>query len=1627
LSCSNNNLSRLNLKNGNNTLFTTLSFSTNYYLSCIAVDDVAYANTNWADKKNANALFTLYECSTVTQIPDTQFEDKLIALGIDTDGKNQLVLNSSIATLSVLDVSDSSIADLTGIQGFTALTTLNASNNLLKSIDLSQNSSLTTLDCLNNTSLTCIQVTDIAAATNNWSITKDAAANLSLDCKVYTLIPDTNFETKLIALKFDDVADGRVLTSKINNLKSLDVSNSSIADLTGIHDFTSLTTLRCNSNKLTSLDVSKNTALKSLSCNSNSLTSLDVSKNTALTNLSFSNNKISTIDVSNALSLTGLDCGQNNLKSLDVSKNTALTSLDCWSNDITSLDLSKNPALTRLSCRYNKLTLINLKNGKNTLLTDVSFPYNKDLSCVVVDDVDYAKANWDNQAEVYPLFSPYDCSIVTTIPNALFEDKLIALGIDTDGKNGIVLNSSIETVTTLDVSNSSLTDMKGLEGFTALTTLNASNNLLSSINLSKTTAFTNLDCSNNAELTCIQVADIAYATENWTVKKDALANFSLDCNGYTLIPDANFEKELIESEIDDVADGKVLTSNISKLKTLYISYGRINDFTGIQDFKALTSLTCNGSDATSLDLSKNTALTTLRFNIGKLTSLDLSKNTALISVDCSRNQITSLNVTENTALTSLNCSDNKLTELDVTKNIALSNLNCSANQLKALDVNINTKLYSLDCKNNRIENLDVSKNIALRTLYANSNKISNLNLKNGKNTELSYLNFSDNPTLSCIAVDDIDYANTNWADKKETYSYFTIYDCSTTTKIPDPVFEDKLIALGIDTDGKNGHVLNSSIETLTTLDVSNSSITDVRGLEGFKALQTLNVSNNSLSDLDLSKNNAITTLKCSINTSLTCIMVADIAVAKNNWTTTKDSTAEFSLDCRGYTLIPDTNFEAKLIALEIDDTADGKVLTSNINTLNTLDVSNSSITDLTGIQDFTALINLTCSYNQLTSLDVSKNTQLKSVYSINNKLTSLDVSKNTQLETLHVNNNTLTKLDLGEGLINLYCQDNQLSGLDVSKSTLLEYFYCEKNQITTLDVSKNAELFIFYCNDNKLTSLNLKNGNNTNFFIYSFRENPTLTCIMVDDVAYANSNWRSSKDATAIFTTYDCSTVTGIPDAKFEDKLIALGIDTDGKNELVFNSSIQTVTTLDVSNSSITKLTGIQGFTALTNLDCNTNQLTALDVSKNIALTFLACNENQLELLDITGNTSLTELNVSSNKLTALDISKNVALTNLIADTNKLTDLDITKNVSLSKLNLSSNQLTDLNVSKNTSLTLLDFTTNKVKSIDLTKNKALTQLFCASNELPSLNITENTALTELNCSSNQLTSLNLKNGNNINFNSSNLHLENNPNLICIKVDDKTYSDTNWAAAKDATAAYNANCGLSMPSTNFTVQTKGESCLGENNGEINISATETFLYTASINGQSYPFTNNNLAVTNLAPGNYIISISIPGETFEQNFNLTIAKGTSITGKSSISSKKVNVEIIEGTAPYTVFVDGVEQFQTSSPSFSVGAEQDGLLEVKTAKECEGIYKENITGSTVIVSAYPNPTFGNFEINLPATDKEVNIELYSLDGRLISNKKYNVESGNAQLTLENQPNGTYVAKVYAGSVKNVKIIKK
>ena len=204
------------------------------------------------------------------------------------------------------------------------------------------------------------------------TVTQTAAS----DATDFTAQFDPDFAKEL--QKQGIIADAGNITpedmEKIAAITELDVSGTedapgALTSLQGIEYFESLTFLKCDSNQLTTLDVSANTALTFLKCDSNQLTSLDVSANTALTYLYCHSNQLTKLDVSANTALTYLSCSSNSLTKLDVRQHTELINLSCSSNSLTSLDVSRNTALTDLWCESNQLTELNV--SANTALTQL--------------------------------------------------------------------------------------------------------------------------------------------------------------------------------------------------------------------------------------------------------------------------------------------------------------------------------------------------------------------------------------------------------------------------------------------------------------------------------------------------------------------------------------------------------------------------------------------------------------------------------------------------------------------------------------------------------------------------------------------------------------------------------------------------------------------------------------------------------------------------------------------------------------------------------------------------------------------------------------------------------------------------------------------------------------------------------------------------------------------------------------------------------------------------------------------------------------------------------------------------------------------------------------------------------
>lgn len=273
-----------------------------------------------------------------TNFPDEKFRSYLN----ETFGTDDCVV---VECVTYIDCSNRGIKDLTGIELFPNLKTLECSNNQLTELTISL-PNLRTLNCYGN-QMTALDVSgcpklDCLICCENLLETLDVSRNLELtDLRC--------FDNRLTALDVSKNAKLEYLMCEENRLTALDVSSNP-----------ALVYLVCYTNQLTTLDVSRNLKLDYFACGDNPLGTLDVSKNTELLELYCEKSGLSTLDISNNTKLMYLGCDSNKLTALDLSDNLDLVYLYCEENQLTELDVSKHMKLQYLNCAGNKLTVLYL-------------------------------------------------------------------------------------------------------------------------------------------------------------------------------------------------------------------------------------------------------------------------------------------------------------------------------------------------------------------------------------------------------------------------------------------------------------------------------------------------------------------------------------------------------------------------------------------------------------------------------------------------------------------------------------------------------------------------------------------------------------------------------------------------------------------------------------------------------------------------------------------------------------------------------------------------------------------------------------------------------------------------------------------------------------------------------------------------------------------------------------------------------------------------------------------------------------------------------------------------------------------------------------------------------------------
>ena len=229
-----------------------------------------------------------------------------------------------------------------------------------------------------------------------------------------------------------------------------------------------------------------------------------------------------------------------------------------------------------------------------------------------------------------------------------------------------------------------------------------------------------------------------------------------------------------------------------------------------------------------------------------------------------------------------------------------------------------------------------------------------------------------------------------------------------------------------------------------------------------------------------------------------------------------------------------------------------------------------------------------------------------------------------------------------------------------------------------------------------------------------------FTALIISHISYScfkekNDISVAEKSKTANLKIANFSPIYAeIPDPNFKAYLktiVPLAFTSDNKFISNHPSVVSYDKSISIRSEKFTSLSGIEYFISLTRLDCMGNQLTTLDVSKNIALTELFCGDNQLTSLDVSSNTNLKVLVSPYNQLTTLDVSKNTNLKELNCYRNQLTTLTIGENNVLRKFFCPDNQLTVLDVSQNTGLIELACTDNPRTTVVIINPNTLSRLY----------------------------------------------------------------------------------------------------------------------------------------------------------------------------------------------------------------------------------------------------------------------------------------------------------------------------
>lgn len=301
------------------------------------------------------------------------------------------------------------------------------------------------------------------------------------------------------------------------------------------------------------------------------------------------------------------------------------------------------------------------------------------------------------------------------------------------------------------------------------------------------------------------------------------------------------------------------------------------------------------------------------------------------------------------------------------------------------------------------------------------------------------------------------------------------------TNFPDANFRNYLLSLYPD-----GYLTQYDIANMTSLNVSNKGISNMKGIEYFTALKELRCWANSFTSLNLNSNTELTYLDCAPNSSLTTLNVSNCSKLQTVYC--------YSTALTGLTITGKPN----LTRLDCHNCTSLKFIYCYNDNLTTLNVTgctalerldcyyNYNLAEITGLGDCTAITYLDCEDCAITDLSaVNSMTNLEKLYCRNNKISTLTLNYKPNLSFVRVSGNP--------NLTTLRCSGNsQLSSVYMYNCPALESAWINMNNLSTLDLSGCTSL------NNLSIWQNHISGNNMTNLVYSL---PTVPGSIPGEIA----------------------------------------------------------------------------------------------------------------------------------------------------------------------------------------------------------------------------------------------------------------------------------------------------------------------------------------------------------------------------------------------------------------------------------------------------------------------------------------------------------------------------------------------